>query len=384
MSEYQYYEFLALDRPLSRDEQNDVRSLSTRARITATCFTNEYEWGNFRGNPDKLMERYYDAHLYVSSWGTRRVMFRLPRTLLDPATAGTYCRDDQAVSRTAGEFTVLDFTSEDEVGEYDYDEDGSGQLSSLIGIRAELAAGDLRPLYLGWLASRSIWDLDPEMVEDELEPPVPPGLDNLSAAQQSLADFLRVDEDLLETAARSSSAIKTARKDLRALSIWVENLPETGKNLYLLRILQGEATGVAAELQRLYQDDSAPEAPVPSRRTVAALFEMTAQVRRERTRRWAAERAEAEARREQEQAKLREGRLNALASTGDAAWSRVDALIATRKPTDYGAAATLLTDLHAIAERQGGLEVFKTRIFALRHEHARKVSLIERLDRAGL
>ncbi|TCO34672.1 hypothetical protein EV652_102740 [Kribbella steppae] len=44
MSEYQYYEFLAIDRPLDDDEQAAVRSLSTRARITATSFVNEYHW----------------------------------------------------------------------------------------------------------------------------------------------------------------------------------------------------------------------------------------------------------------------------------------------------------------------------------------------------
>jgi hypothetical protein len=82
VSEYQYYEFLALDRPLSTAEQAEVRQLSTRARITATSFTNEYHWGDFRGSPDELMRRYYDAHLYFANWGTHRVMFRLPRTLL--------------------------------------------------------------------------------------------------------------------------------------------------------------------------------------------------------------------------------------------------------------------------------------------------------------
>jgi hypothetical protein len=33
------------------------------------------------------MQRYYDAHLYFANWGTHRVMFRLPRTLLDPELA---------------------------------------------------------------------------------------------------------------------------------------------------------------------------------------------------------------------------------------------------------------------------------------------------------
>lgn len=42
MSEYQYYEFLALDRPLASKQRAELRSLSTRAEITATRFVNEY------------------------------------------------------------------------------------------------------------------------------------------------------------------------------------------------------------------------------------------------------------------------------------------------------------------------------------------------------
>jgi hypothetical protein len=43
VSEYQYYEFTAVDRPLTTREQSELRSLSTRADITATSFVNTYE-----------------------------------------------------------------------------------------------------------------------------------------------------------------------------------------------------------------------------------------------------------------------------------------------------------------------------------------------------
>jgi hypothetical protein len=36
MSEYQYYEFQAIDRPLTESEMEKLRSFSTRARITPT------------------------------------------------------------------------------------------------------------------------------------------------------------------------------------------------------------------------------------------------------------------------------------------------------------------------------------------------------------
>ena len=77
MSEYQYYEFQAIDRPLSSADRQALRALSSRARITPTSFTNSYEWGDFGGNPDKLMERWFDLHLYWANWGSRRLMIKL-------------------------------------------------------------------------------------------------------------------------------------------------------------------------------------------------------------------------------------------------------------------------------------------------------------------
>jgi hypothetical protein len=56
MSEYQYYEFQAIDRPLTSRQMGELRKLSTRAEITPTRFTNEYHWGDFRGNPRSLGE----------------------------------------------------------------------------------------------------------------------------------------------------------------------------------------------------------------------------------------------------------------------------------------------------------------------------------------
>ena len=34
-----------------------LRTLSTRARITATSFTNHYKWGDFQGVPNRLIGR---------------------------------------------------------------------------------------------------------------------------------------------------------------------------------------------------------------------------------------------------------------------------------------------------------------------------------------
>ena len=283
MSEYQYYEFLAIDRPLDEDEQAELRSLSTRAEIDATSFVNEYHWGDFKGDPRHLMERYYDAHLYLANWGTHRVMFRLPADLLDPDLAGDYCAGDAVSAWAAGEFVVLDFTSEDEAGEFVFDYDAEDLLPGIVGVRAELAIGDLRPLYLAWLAAYGAWERDEDAfdreADDDLEPPVPPGLGSLTAAQRALADFLRLDDDLLAIAAQASPPLEDAADSPDDLAAWVSGLPATEKDRLLVRTALGEGVRVRMELRRHFRDATAPATPSPTRRTVADLLDAAARRR---------------------------------------------------------------------------------------------------------
>jgi hypothetical protein len=103
-----------------------------------------------------MMERYYDAHLHVASWGTHRVMFRLPRTVLPLDVAERYCVNEHGTAYKSGKHIILDLSSDDEGG--DWVEGAEDALSAMVGIRAELGAGDLRPLYLAWLAAYGVWE----------------------------------------------------------------------------------------------------------------------------------------------------------------------------------------------------------------------------------
>ena len=107
MSEYQYYEFLAIDRPLDARQQRELRVLSTRARITSTSFVNTYHWGDFKGDPRRLMSEYFDAFLYLANWGTRQLMFRLPTSLLDAEVASRYAASDSACAWSAGVHVIV-------------------------------------------------------------------------------------------------------------------------------------------------------------------------------------------------------------------------------------------------------------------------------------
>jgi hypothetical protein len=209
MSEYQYYEFQAIDRPLTKKEVAALRAYSTRARITATSFVNDYSWGDFKANADTWMERYFDAFLYLANWGAHILTLRLPVRLLDVKTARLYARGEHAVARVKNGNVIISLHSENEDGD---DSVGSEDwLASLISVRAELARGDLRALYLGWLLCAQCADLNPE----ELSPPVPAGLAKLSASLTSLVEFLRIDKDLVRVSAKPSATRRTVADLMR-------------------------------------------------------------------------------------------------------------------------------------------------------------------------
>lgn len=284
MSEYRYYEFVAVDRPLDDRQQAEVRALSSRAHLTDTAFVDEYEEGDFPGDPGLMVERYYDAHVYLTNWGTRRFVLRLPKHVLAVDTVEEYCLDGHVAAWTSGGNLVLDLTSEDE-------EDAEGReprgwLPLLLGIRAELAAGDLRPLYLAWLAGYGTWERDEwafdRAHDDEPEPPVPPGLTELTVPQRGLADFLRLDEDLLHVASAASPPLASAADDPHALVSWIAGLPVEEKDRLLVRVAGDEAAVVRMELLHRFRGGSV-DRPIEAKvRTVADLLDGAGRYRTER------------------------------------------------------------------------------------------------------
>jgi hypothetical protein len=373
MSEYQYYEFLALDRPLTEKQRAELRSISTRAEITATRFVNEYQWGDLKGDPRKMLERYFDAFLYLANWGTRRLMFRLPRGVLDSETAEQYCYTDTASLIETDSHLILSLYVDREPDDY-WDEPG-GQLAVMAQARSELAAGDLRLLYLAWLLALQSDEVD----EEDTEPPVPAGLRNLSASLQAVVDFFAIDEDLIAVAAASSPSIQ----EPSGLREWVAALPAEEKDSLLARVASGEGAQVQALLLRRFRAASGSP-PAASTRTAAELWQAAEKRRAARAGAEQQRRREAESRRRAAQAVAYEKHLDQLATRTEEAWKEAAELIETRRPRDYDLAASLLRDLQALADREEGSAAFRKRFLELRARHQRKPSLLDRFDQVGL
>ncbi len=379
MSEYQYYEFQAIDRPLTSKEMGELRDYSSRARITATSFVNDYSYGSFKGDEDAWMVQYFDAFLYLANWGTHVLKLRLPSRLLDPTIAGNYCGGDAAAVWAKSGKVILSFVSEDEDG----DEwiEGEGHLSSLVGVRAELARGDLRALYLGWLLQAQTGELD----DDDVEPPVPPGMGQLTGSLAAMAEFLRIDSDLVHVAAQGSAAMQTDDVDRGELRAWIAGLPVHEKDEILANaIVDGDRAHLAELLQRYLRQHAVAEAgPSTEPRTVGQLLGAAEDYANERMRAEAEKRAKEKARREKEAAIARAKRLDDLVGSEAKLWAKVDDLVASKQPKNYDLALRILADLRDLAAR-GTPDDFRLRIEALRAAHARKTTFIQRLRKAGL
>lgn len=380
MSEYQYYEFLAVDRPLTRSQIAEVREFSSRADISATSFVNEYNFGNFRGNPDLMVTKYFDLMVYFANWGTHRLLVGLPAEAADLKAWRQYESEFALEFRKgAPDRVIVEFFSEDEEG-WDDESDSGGLMASLAPIREELLNGDPRPLYLAWLAG-----IERDEDADDQAPPVPAGLKKLTSAQKALADFLRVDEDLLGAAARDST-VSAAHAPSLSLDDWVRSLPPSEKDRMLQALIGQEDSAARAKVIRQYR--AAAHAAGPSaegvRRTAGELRETAEAVREHRE---ALERAAAERLRERERAKAAaalEARLKTLMDREADAWHKVEQAIEAKQSSQYEAAVATLRDLRELAIRKDALDAFTRRIRALREANRYKSAFIRRLDQADL
>jgi len=402
MSEYQYYEFRAIDQALAPEQLKEVRALSSRAEVTARSFTNTYNFGDFRGNPRRLMERYYDAHIYVSNFGNMHFMLRLPLDVISDESIAPYASEDALDWWTTDAHTILDWQlNEDEGGEWI---DGDGWMDRLLPLRDELVRGDYRSLYIGWLASfaggSADEDEDDEYEEEEQdeegdededpeddfipnsrrkEPPVPAGLGSLTDAQSALAEFLGISGDLIRAAAEKSPKTSFPADSEKNVSEWVARLPDQEVRALIERVVHGDGTRVQTELQsRFYRfgnegKEHAQTKAGGSRRTAADLLKLADQAEHERKQKEQSERD-----------RKRHAYLVSLVPRFEDLWLEVNSLAEEQKASPYNRACALLVDLRAAYSQAERRAEFDAEFARFLEKHSRSTALVRRLKEANL
>ena len=372
MSEYQYYEFQAIDRPLGDADRQALRGMSTRARITATSFSNEYHWGDLKGNPVRWMERWFDLHLYLANWGTRRLIIRLPHRLVPRPRLDRFLRCVDFVRiRESGKNLLVDIYYDGEPSNT-YEDDDTNCLAAMAPLRADVLAGDWRLFYLLWLTGVENGELN----DGDTEPL--PGIGPLTGALKAFADFFGINQDLVHAAAESPL---NAHGELSASEVQsvVAAIRDTEKTALLCRLVAGDPH-VALELRRTIREATASADHADTgHRTVAELRTRAAEIRKLADAAAAARREAERQRRARAAEAERRARLIVVRRRGAAVWREVKTEVEKRSSGGYDRALELLLDLRALAQQDGTLAAFADRVRSLRVRHSRKPRFIERL-----
>lgn len=209
MSEYQYYEFRTDGRTLDRAARKELEQLSSRAIVTSTQAIYTYSYSDFKYDSKEILADYFDIMLYLSNFGSRQLMIRLPTDLIDESKIEPYSIPGVIDYSVHEDCLILDFCICDEEGGGWIE--GEGILDDLIPIRHELLNGDFRALYLAWLAAAQFYCLE----DDDIEPPVPNNLNNLSPSLNALMAYFELDADFVQAASELSQNTDALHDDLR-------------------------------------------------------------------------------------------------------------------------------------------------------------------------
>lgn len=238
-------------------------------------------------------------------------------------------------------------------------------------IRDELMCGDLRSLYIAWLAGQYIMRTADEEEEYEISvPPVPPGLATLSSAQQALAEFLQVRTELLVAAARHSSTEAPSPLD-DDVAAWVKLLPPEHATDYLMRLARHEpglSHLLVKELRALAQENTSTKRPAGAHVTYATLLAESKVIRAQ---------VEREKREQERLAYLRH--LQQIHDHPSQYWEQVEQAVARGSGAGYDEAVLVLSELREVAEHFNETLSFEARFRVWVQPHLRRPSFVKRL-----
>ena len=365
MSEYQYYEFRAIDKILTKKQKETISSLSSRAHITSQKASFIYNYGSFSGNIEKLMEECFDIMLYITNWGTTRLMFCIPLPLIDIEKIKNICISDEInywISKTKKNVILdLNFCNEEQERWIE----GEGWLDELIDLRAELIKGDYRILYLAWLkAAEQALDFD-EIDEDTLEPMIPFGLKKLSKAQDTYIELIGLNKTLIKVAAKQSKN----KNQVINMKKWITKLSKKEQQDFLYRLSLEERNLSVILNKRLHalkeQEEGCEEEKIIKRRSISLLINLTKNL------------DDKKQKKELEKIEFkRQNKLNDLAARKDKVWKEIYILIAERNTLSYDKAVKLLMNLHELAEYKNELLLFKESIDKITNTYSNRPALL--------
>jgi hypothetical protein len=373
MSKFQYIGFRAIDRAVSADNLEFMNEQSSRAEITPWSFDNEYHYGDFRGDAHAMLRRGYDIHLHYSNFGHRSLLIRLPHGLPDAKAAQPYLGKEAItlIKDKSGPGCILAVEPSFEPDSRDELWDVDEILDNLAGIRNEIMAGDLRPLYLAHLALCLDDYHDPETT---IEGPVPAGLNQLTDAQQALAEFYGLSDGIIAAAAEAGPKLPKKQQIDALYQAWLTTQPEAERNEWLLAWMLDPMSAVRADVIAKFRADSGAQSwpTANAGRTIEDLETNGERLERELEKKAAAA-----------EAKERAKRLAKMVADPNATLRQTEKLVAKRTSEAYAEVAELLFDLREALTPTGKGAIAEQHAVKLKEENPTLKLLVRSLREKG-
>jgi hypothetical protein len=393
MSEYQRYEWMTSDRPLTRTQREEVTALSSHINVSSTHALVEYHWSDFRHDPLQVLHQFFDGFLYWANWAAPELALRFPHGILPDDLLDGYDLDEVVTFRQNRDYDILDIRFDELEAPEDWVEYALG---SLIGLREELLDGDLRALYIVWLASERLMGIgegddrddtdEDEGEDDDVDvPSIPPGIGALTSAQQALAELLQVPQELLVAAGRQSHEAAAATYGAEDVASWVPLLPQNRRTDYLVRLAHNEPglsrmlmkelrelsreSQVGQESQDRGQDARRAASSAGTRVPFAALLAESRAIASQ----WEREQRERERR-------MREQHLQQIHEQQDEYWQRAELAVTRGSGAGYDEAVAVLAELRDVAAHFNEMPAFEARFRAWVAPHVRRPAFVKRLQ----
>ncbi|HEV7279691.1 MAG TPA: hypothetical protein VGN57_05710 [Pirellulaceae bacterium] len=382
MSEYQVVAFRAIDRPVTAENLEFMEEQSSRAEITPWSFDNVYNYGDFRGDELEMLRRGYDLFVHYANFGTRKVMIRLPQGLPDPQAAGPYFVEDAFYfvadeTGRGGSLCIEPYLEEpDDTGLYDE------LVGRLIPLRDEIVAGDLRPLYLAYLAA--IGDSNHDW-EESLEAPIPAGMGELTDAQAALAEFYDFSRSFLDVIAEGSPAPPDADDPTQAYAAWVQEQDTAIKDAWLVDLMANAASLVRAEMLAEFREARGAVAwpTVRLERTMEELHARAEVLQQKADQKAAAKKLAAERKALEAEELRRAKRRGEISKAPERFLQQTEELVAKRGKDSFREAAEILADMRSAFAGTDRADLAARQAEKLRNTHPTLTHLIGALRREG-
>jgi len=374
MSEYQFYEFRAIDKPLSKEDKAEIGSWSSRTNPSNTGAIFTYSYGSFPKDVITVTEKYFDAMFSVSNWGTTRLIFKFPTSLLTTDRIRQYCSENGLEIIKKSDFILLDIGYSEEEGGGNWIE-GEGWLSSVISLRNDIINEDYRCLYLIWLKD-AISSFESDLGDsnsDDYEPQVPDGLNDLNDALQDFVDIFQINKDYI-TAAAENSKLQNPERPID-LALYLDELSKNEKQDYLKRLLNDEPFLNIKLKTRLkeFLDKNETSLKKAPRRTIGEIMQKAKEIKRERKNK---------AKIESEEKQLK--KLITLEGQEFKIWAKVSQLISEKNTKAYDEVILLLKDLKELSIYKNRFNDFCEDIELIKKKYSRLSGLTSRINNAKL